>query len=480
MAANLGMGRAKRYGKVWSALYDMPEDLPEPHAEGFDGLPWKNKAPGGKALAYGGVVISRDGYFLLREVKNHFDGYVWTFAKGRPDKGESPRETALREVWEEMGVRASILTPIEGEFVGGTTINRFFLMLTDRDGADLSFENRETSGLKWATPEEARRLIGQTTNVKGRERDLAIVDAALGCLTSLPPLTRPIARRKDWLSRPLPAARVVIPLDVRYGPQEMATIRRGYVPSEMEEKWFIYYEDGILYCHRSWTGFCIFRVHFRPVDSGWQAWQVEINRHRGQYLETDDRKDLDLLTYIMEYLLIFSSDVPKTSSFKAAVELAAKPGYLGSPKVVSDLVLELLTTRVDEVRGEIPVGSYYQAVQRITRIFTEDVEGYTRMPGWHTEDHLGKALVQYLDLDEAYCRGENLAMLMSEGLMALSLKFDAMLEDFTTDPKAEWERDALPQLNDLHQFVVAVLLGTNTLTYGDRRLNSFAWRQVEG
>lgn len=59
----------------------MPEDLPEPHAEGFDGLPWKNKAPGGKALAYGGVVISRDGYFLLREVKNHFDGYVWTFAK---------------------------------------------------------------------------------------------------------------------------------------------------------------------------------------------------------------------------------------------------------------------------------------------------------------------------------------------------------------------------------------------------------------
>lgn len=145
MAANLGMGRAKRYGKVWSALYDMPEDLPEPHAEGFDGLPWKNKAPGGKALAYGGVVISRDGYFLLREVKNHFDGYVWTFAKGRPDKGESPREMALREVWEEMGVRASILTPIEG----------------DRGDSDMSTSTRMGHNMTGAqmSPESTRRLM---------------------------------------------------------------------------------------------------------------------------------------------------------------------------------------------------------------------------------------------------------------------------------------------------------------------------------
>lgn len=305
VAASIGKDRAKRYSKIWAALYDMPDDLPEPRATGFEALPWGPKAPSGKALAYGGVVISPDGYFLLREVKNHFDGYVWTFAKGRQDKGEAPRDTAWREVREEMGIQASILTAIPGEFVGGTTINRFFLMLVARSEPDPGYSNDETAGLCWATPEEARQRIAQTTNSKGRERDLAILAAAEACLPGPLPLKRPIAVRSDWHNRPLPAARAILPLDVRYGPREMAAIQRGFVPSEMEEKWFNFFEDGVLHCHRSWTGHCIFRVWFRPVESGWQAWQVEINRHREQYQQTDDRADLDLLTDIIENLLIF-------------------------------------------------------------------------------------------------------------------------------------------------------------------------------
>ncbi|MGH9919477.1 MAG: hypothetical protein ACRD6W_11505, partial [Nitrososphaerales archaeon] len=34
---------------------------------------------------YGGVVFNLAGAVLLREPKNHFDDYVWTFPKGRPD-----------------------------------------------------------------------------------------------------------------------------------------------------------------------------------------------------------------------------------------------------------------------------------------------------------------------------------------------------------------------------------------------------------
>ncbi len=305
VALGLGKDRAKRYGKIWSALYDMPDDLHEPHPDGFEGLPWQQSASTGKALAYGGVVIDPNGYLLMREVKNHFDGYVWTFAKGRQEKGESPRQTALREVREEMGIDATILSAIPGEFAGGTTINRFLLMLTDRGTPDLTFSNRETERLIWATPEEAKRLIAQSTNSKGLERDLAILQAALALLPAEPPLKRAMARRTDWQSKFMPAARVTVPLETRYSPQEMATIIRGLVPTEMEEKWFIFYEDGVLHCHRSWTGICIFRVHFKLCDSGWQAWQVEINRHSGQYTATDEREDLALLDTIIEQLLIF-------------------------------------------------------------------------------------------------------------------------------------------------------------------------------
>lgn len=476
VALSLGKDRAKRYGKIWSALYDMPDDLSEPHPERFESLPWQQSAASGKAIAYGGVVIDPTGYLLLREVKNHFDGYVWTFAKGRPNKGESPRQTALREVREEMGIDAAILAPISGEFAGGTTINRFFLMLADRAAADLAYENRETERLCWATPEEAERLIAQTTNNQGRQRDLAILRSALNFLPAAPPLKHAIVRRSDWQSRFMPAARATVPLQTRYSLQEMATIIRGFMPTSQDDKWFIFYEDGVLHCHRSWTGICIFRVHFKPCDSDWQAWQVEINRHPGQYTATDEREDLELLDSIIEHLLIHGPVEPTVDGFAQALLQSTQPGYLGSPQVVGDLLQELFIATIEQRKGTVERGASLAVIKRLSVIFSEDTEGYTRMPGWHSEHQLGKALVHFCNLDEAYCEGENLCCLITEGLAALKLKIGELLSAFEADEGAQWERDALPQLNELHHFATAVMLGSNSVTHPDTRLSDFAWK----
>lgn len=127
----------------------------------------------------------------------------------------------------------------------------------------------------------------------------------------------------------MPAARVALPLDIRYSPQEMAGIHRGFLPYVQEEKWFIFYEDGVLHCHRSWTGYCVFRVYFRSEGNGWKAWQVEVNRFKDQYGQTDDREDLRLLNHIIEQLLIFGSQEPTVDGFAQALMQVAKPGYLG-------------------------------------------------------------------------------------------------------------------------------------------------------
>jgi 8-oxo-dGTP pyrophosphatase MutT (NUDIX family) len=81
-----------------------------------------------KATAYGGILLTRTGQILLREPANHYDGYVWTFAKGRPDPGDTPDQAALREVFEETGYRAEIVDVLPGVFQGGTTSNAYFVM----------------------------------------------------------------------------------------------------------------------------------------------------------------------------------------------------------------------------------------------------------------------------------------------------------------------------------------------------------------
>lgn len=177
VASRQGKDRAHRYGKVWQALYGMPDS---PTEQAAIGLPWSLSIPQGKKAAYGGVIFDPDGLVLLREPKNHFDGYVWTFPKGRPDSGETPEQAALREVKEETGVTAIIAAPIPGEFIGGTTINRYFLMSAPAGSGGVAPDDKETESVRWVTTDEAHKLIKQTTNTTGRKRDLDVLAAAIG------------------------------------------------------------------------------------------------------------------------------------------------------------------------------------------------------------------------------------------------------------------------------------------------------------
>lgn len=135
-----------------------------------------------KKIAYGGVVFNETGLVLLRKPKGEYDGYKWTFPKGRPDPGESPEAAALREVLEESGVKACIIGKVPGSFAGGTTENFYYLMKPIETG--LPFD-KETEEIRWATYDEAKELISQTTNITGRKRDQMVLDAALSAYRKL-------------------------------------------------------------------------------------------------------------------------------------------------------------------------------------------------------------------------------------------------------------------------------------------------------
>lgn len=133
--------------------------------------------PAAPRIAAGGVVVNDDGLILVREPLNHFDGYVWSLPKGGVDKGESDEQGALREVEEETGVRAEIVERIPGEWKSTSATNRYFLMKPVEVTGVL---DNETQQIAFVTYDEAKELISLTTNKRGRERDLAVLDAGYG------------------------------------------------------------------------------------------------------------------------------------------------------------------------------------------------------------------------------------------------------------------------------------------------------------
>lgn len=127
-----------------------------------------------RKAAYGGVLVREDGKILLRRPMGDFGGYVWTFAKGHPEPGETPEEAARREVLEETGYRAEIFGKVPGVFEGDTTTTEFYLMRPVGEPAPVG---RETAEIRWVSLDDAERLISQTTSVAGRKRDIAVLKA---------------------------------------------------------------------------------------------------------------------------------------------------------------------------------------------------------------------------------------------------------------------------------------------------------------
>ena len=123
-------------------------------------------------------------------------------------------------------------------------------------------------------------------------------DFARGYLPDdLPPLKGKIAERSDWQITEMPEEHEIFILHWHFNDLQMETLRRGHIPEEMEDKWFWYMEGDTLYAHRSWTGFCIYRIDFKPDDRHIVTVSRDKEQHSWTSVEEDARLVGDLLSW---------------------------------------------------------------------------------------------------------------------------------------------------------------------------------------
>jgi hypothetical protein len=111
------------------------------------------------------------------------------------------------------------------------------------------------------------------------------------------------ARSDSWKTVAMPQDCKVLSFYRTYTLKDFRSITIGLVPQEMEDKWFIYYEAPWLYLHRSWTGYCIYKVRFEPDDAGVTVAEAIANRDPAQYTQTDDRRDAEILDRMIKSLI---------------------------------------------------------------------------------------------------------------------------------------------------------------------------------
>lgn len=85
-----------RTAEGWGYLDGIDEDLDEPPMDAS-----------GKKPAAGAVIIEPDGRVWVVHPTNQFGGYQATLPKGRVDAGQNLQAAAIRECWEEAGLRSA-------------------------------------------------------------------------------------------------------------------------------------------------------------------------------------------------------------------------------------------------------------------------------------------------------------------------------------------------------------------------------------
>jgi 8-oxo-dGTP pyrophosphatase MutT (NUDIX family) len=177
VAKSQGVERSQLYHELWDVLYRLQSKKPAQPTSGKTNKPIPLSSGKAKNMSYGGVLLNSEKQILLRRPKGDFDGYVWTFPKGKEEPGSTPEETALREVKEETGYTAEIVGKLPGQFKGGTGITEFFLMRPL--GEPQPFDQSETEKIIWVSLDEASERIAQTRNPTGQKRDQSVLEAAI-------------------------------------------------------------------------------------------------------------------------------------------------------------------------------------------------------------------------------------------------------------------------------------------------------------
>ena len=106
------------------------------------------------------------------------------------------------------------------------------------------------------------------------------------------------ATRTTWKNEPIVDPKR-IGIDLHFTDAQFSKLMKGLVPHEMEDKWFIFFENDWLYFHRSWTGHGIFKAQLTKEQDGYSIKEFWAERKNEIYSNQDDGSDIETLCFLI-------------------------------------------------------------------------------------------------------------------------------------------------------------------------------------
>jgi len=132
-----------------------------------------------------------------------------------------------------------------------------------------------------------------------------------------------VVRHGAWKTVPPAGPFATLPYSDSFSQTEFEALQRGLLPSAMEDKWFVFWEADSLFLHRSWTGFCVYRVEFQRSGDRFDIAQATVAANSEQYRRGSDRHEAAVLDFLIRGLLLHQ---PVEFPMPSDVPASAQPG----------------------------------------------------------------------------------------------------------------------------------------------------------
>jgi hypothetical protein len=112
-----------------------------------------------------------------------------------------------------------------------------------------------------------------------------------------------IATRETWENIPMERPQK-ISIKLVFSEEQYIKIKNGLIPREMEDKWFIFFENNWLYFHRSWTGFGIYKSEITESNKKYCINEFYAERNKEKYTCDNENEDVDNFAFLIAWGLL--------------------------------------------------------------------------------------------------------------------------------------------------------------------------------
>lgn len=130
-------------------------------------------------------------------------------------------------------------------------------------------------------------------------------------------MTTPKAKRTDWQTKPMERGKAPVLLARTFDAAQTARIEAGVLPREMEDKWFVFEEEGRVFLHRSWTGNAIYEIALEPAGNGRRIAEAWVTADRGVYAREGHDDEARALSRILD-MVVLGGELDSPARFEAA------------------------------------------------------------------------------------------------------------------------------------------------------------------